>query len=179
MRVPAKSGWVAASAVRWLLGAWLFGGCRAAPATPAVAATAQPTPSSPGALVAALPGACHRGGVQLRVDEVGAEMGAAAAGGVLGWRGHLNEDEWLDVIVRFPDSCSSYGECEHSVYFGCGDGRFASVYGPEYSLSLAPDLAAGTRPVVLRELRRKDSFEEPGATWTVLRYEGGRYAPVR
>lgn len=180
----APNSWLVAASVRWLLGAWLLGGCHANLATPRVTRAAAPlaSPSKPRAeppVLDALPSACLGDSVALQLADAGAEVGPGAAGGVLSWRGHLNEDEWVDIIVRFPDGCSGYGECEYSVYLGCGGGRFALVYGPQYSVSLGPDGPAGQRPVALREVRRKDTFEEPGATSTLLHYHGERYTPVR
>lgn len=157
-----------------LIAGWV-GGCHLSPAPPP---TTEPTLSTSKGPSRGTSTACGAGSVQLELGEVGAEVGPGASGGVVSWLGKLNEDEWVDVIVRFPDSCSSYGECEHSVYLGCGGGRFTPVYGPEYSISLVPGVASTRRPVPLRELRRKDTFEEPGATPVMLQLQAGRYSPI-
>lgn len=176
----ATNSWLVTASVPWLLGTWLLGGCHVDPATPPVAKTEVKVASGPKPpVLGAVPRACITDTVPLQMADAGGEVGPGAPGGVLSWRGNLTEDEWVDAIVRFPDGCSGYGECEHSVYLGCGGGRFALVYGPEYSISLVPDVAAGLRPVALRELRRNDTFEEPGATPTLLHYQNEHYTPVR
>jgi hypothetical protein len=94
------------------------------------------------------------------------------------FRGDLNSDGILDLIVQNEESASSYGELEHSVYVGCGGDRFALVYGPEYSIQLEPEPEAGAAEqgfLRLRELRRTGTASDPEAERALLRYENGRY----
>ncbi|MDF3071441.1 MAG: hypothetical protein K0R38_7042 [Polyangiaceae bacterium] len=171
MWTRATTSGAMAALLQSLLGTCFVVGCHPHSTTPLAVSKAPPTSSSsaaalpvqsPGSLVAP-PSPCLTGSVPLQAGDVGAEVGSGAVGGVVSWLGKLNEDDWIDVIVLFPEGCSGYGECEHSVYLGCGGDRFAPVYGPEYSVTLKPDPGAPQRPIPLRELRRKDNFEEPGA----------------
>jgi hypothetical protein len=92
------------------------------------------------------------------------------------FRGDLNSDGLLDLIVQNAESASSYGELEHSVYVGCGGDRFALVYGPEYSMQLEPEAGAADQGFLrLRELRRTGTAFAPEAERALLRYENGRY----
>lgn len=95
------------------------------------------------------------------------------------FRGDLNADGVLDLIVQNPESASSYGELEHSVYVGCGGARFALVYGPEYSMELEPEAGAADHGFLrLRELRRTGTATEPAAERALLGYENGRYRQI-
>lgn len=128
--------------------------------------------AAPAAHVSAAPAACLAPGA--RPDTLGAD-GESIAGGVVSFRGALNGDSFEDLLVRYPESCSGYGECEHAAYFGCGDARFVRVYGPEYSVELSVQSSSVNGARTLEEVRRTDSAEDPGATRAVLRYDGTRY----
>ncbi len=96
------------------------------------------------------------------------------------WRGRLNSDEVVDLIVIDEWTGGGAGELESSVYVGCGGDEYALVYGPAYSLGLEPVPGARDAGFLrLHELRRTASLENARQAPATLRYAGGRYTATR
>jgi hypothetical protein len=99
--------------------------------------------------------------------------------GEISWRGRLDSDERDDLILFFHGTAGNWGEILFSAYVGCGNGRYAPVFGPDYALELVPadQDAGGYRR--LRWVTRIASNERPGTITTELRFDtSGCYVPL-
>lgn len=54
------------------------------------------------------------------------------------WEGDLNNDGREDLIVRFGDACSGYGECPLAVLAACEAAGFEMAWEPEYAVEIEP-----------------------------------------
>jgi hypothetical protein len=99
--------------------------------------------------------------------------------GEVTWRGHLDADGRDDLVLVYHGTAGNWGEILFSAYLGCGDNRYAPVFGPDYALELAPadPEPSGTRR--LRWVTRLASHDRPGTVTTELRLgSSGCYLPV-
>jgi len=109
--------------------------------TPRPSETHAPDPpgaTHPDRRTAPVPAYCR----EAAVVQLGAEMaldpdpGMGAATQV--WQGDLNADGLEDLLLRFGDGCSSYGDCPYTILVACSSASsFGAVWGPAYSFDLA------------------------------------------
>lgn len=98
------------------------------------------------------------------------------------WRGDLDGDGREDRIVMIEDACGNWGECLYLVLRHCEGDSFATLWGPDYALSLAVTDAADAGFRVLKHQLRADELDEhgraPAVLQTSLRMTDGRYRPA-
>jgi hypothetical protein len=105
------------------------------------------------------------------------ELGGEAS---LMWRGDLNADGEEDLMLRFFELCGNAGECPWAVYAGCGEDRYVSVWGPEYTVQLeAPSAKVRQGWADLTRIVRITTTQRDYASKSTLRFSNGAYQTVR
>jgi hypothetical protein len=87
----------------------------------------------------------------------------------------LDGREPEDLYILFPESFGSDGAQMQALYVGCGEGLFAPVWGPEYTLGLKvlDTRIHGWREVLRRE--KEEGVTRPSTTRYWMRFEQGQY----
>ena len=153
----------------------------AAPPTTAESPTAIPEPPACEPLAAGASGA-HPCSVQATIalpfegSPLRFEDGSE---GEVTWRGRLDSDARDDLVLVYHGTAGNWGEVLFSAYVGCGDERYAPVFGPDYALELVPTNSDATGYRRLRWVTRLASHDKPGTIATELRFDAsGCYLPV-
>jgi hypothetical protein len=105
------------------------------------------------------------------------ELGGEAS---LMWRGDLNKDGQDDLMLRFFELCGNEGECPWAVYAGCGEDRFVTVWGPDYSVQLEVSRAGAEQGWAdLERTVRITTRKRDYPSKQTLRFTRGAYSPLR